>query len=101
MTHRGICATTIKNKEREAERELVEYLEEVSAGAKLGDLHPGLMGQIADELYPETAVVKVKEEDDDAEVDLEEMLKRELQSMVVQPKSTRFREFVPSYMGRY
>ena len=48
--------------------------------------------QVADELYPETIHSTIKKEPDNGEdVDLEEMLKRELAEMSVDKKSTRFR----------
>lgn len=43
---------------------------------------------MADELYPETAESKVKKEDED--MDLEEMLKKELEGIGGQNKSNRF-----------
>nr|XP_031864023.1 uncharacterized protein CI109_000667 [Kwoniella shandongensis]KAA5531095.1 hypothetical protein CI109_000667 [Kwoniella shandongensis] len=45
---------------------------------------------IADELYPETADVAVKEEPDSGDVDFEEMLKRELDTIKGDGKSKRF-----------
>ncbi|WWD19183.1 hypothetical protein CI109_103641 [Kwoniella shandongensis] len=73
LTSPGICVTTVQNRERSAEQELMEYLE-----------------QIADELYPETADVAVKEEPDSGDVDFEEMLKRELDTIKGDGKSKRF-----------
>ncbi|ORX38402.1 hypothetical protein BD324DRAFT_620726 [Kockovaella imperatae] len=71
----GICVTTVRDKERSAERELVEYLE-----------------RIADELYPDAHEVIVKAESRiGEEEDFEEMLKQELADMSVEKKSSRFR----------
>ncbi|ORY35740.1 hypothetical protein BCR39DRAFT_511850 [Naematelia encephala] len=73
MTGPGIVATAIQNKERSAERELVQYLE-----------------RIADELYPETAQGDGSTEGED--LDVEEALKRELAGMSGDgEKSKRFR----------
>ncbi|KAK4685628.1 tRNA acetyltransferase TAN1, partial [Tremellales sp. Uapishka_1] len=75
LTSPGFCATAVKGKERDAEKELIDVLE-----------------QIADELYPDTAVVDIKaEQDDDEEMDLEKMLQQELQTMVKPSKSPRYR----------
>lgn len=93
MTCPGICATAIQNKERSAERELVDYLERVNQILELyGRKLMGSGLQVADELYP-TLEATVKQERDTAEdVDLEEMLKQELAGMSVNKKSTRFRQ---------
>ncbi|WVW85493.1 hypothetical protein I302_107531 [Kwoniella bestiolae CBS 10118] len=72
LTSPGICVTTILNKERSAEAELIEYLE-----------------RIADELYPETIDSGIKQEEDD-ELDFEAQLKKDLESMDQSKKSTRF-----------
>jgi tRNA acetyltransferase TAN1 len=77
LTLPGILVTAVQNKERSAERELVEALE-----------------TIADELYPETIAGA---EDGDAgegeaeEEDMEAMLKRELSGISSDQKSKRFR----------
>lgn len=63
----------VQNKERSAERELVEALE-----------------QIADELYPETSDTADQTEVDENE-DMEAMLKRELSGMSGDQRSKRFR----------
>lgn len=65
--------TAVQNKEKSAEREIVNYLEEV-----------------ADELYPETIESEVKE-DGDEDMGVEEMLKKELEGLKGnQKKSNRF-----------
>ncbi|EIW68239.1 hypothetical protein TREMEDRAFT_44662 [Tremella mesenterica DSM 1558] len=71
----GIMVTAVQNKERSAEREFIDYLE-----------------QVVDELYPETVEVDVKD-DPEEEEDLEKMLKKELEGMSGKGKqmSTRFR----------
>lgn len=65
--------TAIQNKERSAEREFVEALE-----------------QVADELYPETSNSGDNEEEDQ-DGDMEAMLQRELNDMSGQERSKRFR----------
>jgi tRNA acetyltransferase TAN1 len=63
------------HKERSAEKELIHFLE-----------------TIADEVYPETIEAEVKREDGaEEDLDLEEMLKRELEGMGGDKKSKRFR----------
>jgi tRNA acetyltransferase TAN1 len=69
----GIIVTAVQNKEKTAERELVEALE-----------------GIADELYPETATGQ-KEEEDEGEMDMEAMLKKELSGISSEEKSKRIR----------
>lgn len=71
ITATGIIVTAVQNKEKTAERELVEALE-----------------GIADELYPETIV---KEEEDEGEMDMEAMLKKELSGISSDTKSNRIR----------
>ena len=67
--------TAVQNKEKSAERELVEALE-----------------GIADELYPETATGSGKQEDEDeGEMDMEAMLKKELSGISSVEKSRRIR----------
>lgn len=78
----GIIVTAVQNKERTAERELVEALE-----------------QIADELYPETIQSSFEEGeedgsgngDGDGEMDMETMLQRELNGISSDRKSNRIR----------
>ena len=65
--------TAVQNKERSAERELVEALE-----------------QIADELYPEDSDGADNNEGEEGE-DMEAMLKRELSGMSGDQRSKRFR----------
>lgn len=65
--------TAVQNKEKTAERELVEALE-----------------GIADELYPETSAQE-EEEEDDGEMDMEAMLKKELSGISSDTKSKRIR----------
>jgi len=69
----GIIVTAVQNKEKTAERELVEALE-----------------GIADELYPDTATGKGDEEDE-GEMDMEAMLKKELSGISSEEKSKRIR----------
>ncbi|ODN90825.1 hypothetical protein L198_06142 [Cryptococcus wingfieldii CBS 7118] len=72
ITSPGIFISTTKDREKAAELELLQYLE-----------------TIADELYPETAEAAVKP---DEEMDFEEMLKKDLDSMKEDgEKSKRFR----------
>ncbi|WVN86291.1 uncharacterized protein L203_101454 [Cryptococcus depauperatus CBS 7841] len=69
----GILVSTTKDREKTAELELIQYLE-----------------QIADEIYPETKDSgngEVSNED----MDFEEMLKRDLDSMKDEKKSERFK----------
>ncbi|OWT38175.1 hypothetical protein C362_04041 [Cryptococcus neoformans Bt1] len=69
----GILISTTKDKEKAAELEIINYLE-----------------NIADELYPETS--EGKEDSNEGNLDFEEMLKRDLESMKDQSaKSQRFR----------
>jgi len=76
----GIIVTAVQNKERTAERELVEALE-----------------QIADELYPETIQTSNEEGEEegnggtDGEMDMETMLQRELNGISSDRKSNRIR----------
>ena len=71
----GIIVTAVQNKEKTAERELVEALE-----------------GIADELYPETAAGNGNQEDEDeGEMDMEAMLKKELSGISSEEKSKRIR----------
>ncbi len=74
----------------------MDYLERVRSRS-FRHVRPDLnRPQVADELYPETLEATVKQEGDDGEdVDLEEMLKRELAGMNVNKKSTRFRKSNP------
>ena len=65
--------TAVQNKEKTAERELVEALE-----------------GIADELYPET-IVKEEGGEDEGEMDMEAMLKKELSGISSDTKSNRIR----------
>ncbi|RSH88846.1 hypothetical protein EHS25_003074 [Saitozyma podzolica] len=70
----GIIVTAVMHKERSAEKELIHFLE-----------------TIADEVYPETIEAEVKREDGaEDDLDLEEMLKRELAGMGGDKKSKRF-----------
>jgi tRNA acetyltransferase TAN1 len=69
----GIIVTAVQNKEKTAERELVEALE-----------------GIADELYPETSANQ-EEEEDEGEMDMEAMLKKELSGISSDTKSKRIR----------
>ncbi|WWC63420.1 uncharacterized protein I303_106022 [Kwoniella dejecticola CBS 10117] len=74
LTAPGICVTTIMNKERSAEAELINYLE-----------------RIADELYPETIEGGEDVEDEGVdELDFEAQLKKDLESMDQESKSKRF-----------
>ncbi|WVQ95063.1 hypothetical protein IAU59_002155 [Kwoniella sp. CBS 9459] len=81
LTQPGICVTTWRDKERAAEAELIDYLE-----------------QIADELYPETIEESVKEEPGADNLDLEDMLKKDLAAMNNENKSKRFQLCVHSIM---
>ncbi|ODO11175.1 hypothetical protein I350_01779 [Cryptococcus amylolentus CBS 6273] len=73
ITSPGIFISTTKDREKAAELELLQYLE-----------------TIADELYPETADAAAVKPDE--EMDFEEMLKRDLDSMKEDgEKSKRFR----------
>ncbi|WRT68515.1 uncharacterized protein IL334_005491 [Kwoniella shivajii] len=72
LSEPGICVTTVLNKERSAEAELIEYLE-----------------RVADELYPETAEDDLGA-DEDEELDFEAALKKDLASMDQSNKSKRF-----------
>ncbi|WVF67566.1 hypothetical protein IAT40_002324 [Kwoniella sp. CBS 6097] len=81
LTKPGICVTTWRDKERAAEAELIDYLE-----------------QIADELYPETIEEGVKEEPSADDLDLEDMLKKDLAAMNNENKSKRFQLCVHSIM---
>ena len=77
MTLPGILVTAVQNKERSAERELVEALE-----------------TIADELYPETIAGAEDQEGGEGEAeeeDMEAMLKKELSGISSDQKSKRFR----------
>ena len=65
--------TAVQNKEKTAERELVEALE-----------------GIADELYPET-IMKEEQGDEEGEMDMEAMLKKELSGISSDTKSNRIR----------
>jgi tRNA acetyltransferase TAN1 len=78
LTAPGICVTAVQNKEKSAERELMEALESV-----------------ADELYPETADDRESAAGDEGE-DLEKMLEKELHGMSSKgkEKSKRFRRFL-------
>lgn len=68
----GILISTTKDKEKAAELEIIKYLE-----------------NIADEFYPETS--EGKEDSNEGNLDFEEMLKRDLESMKDQSaKSQRF-----------
>ncbi|UOH83008.1 hypothetical protein LQV05_005721 [Cryptococcus neoformans] len=72
----GILISTTKDKEKAAELEIIKYLE-----------------NIADELYPETS--EGKEDSNEGNLDFEEMLKRDLESMKDQSaKSQRFMIYV-------
>ncbi|WWC71452.1 uncharacterized protein I206_105408 [Kwoniella pini CBS 10737] len=73
LTAPGICVTTIMNKERSAEAELIDYLE-----------------RIADEIYPETIEDDVEREGSE-DLDFEAQLKKDLESMDQNNKSKRFR----------
>ena len=68
-----MIVTAVQNKEKTAERELVEALE-----------------GIADELYPET-IVKEEQGDEEGEMDMEAMLKKELSGISSDTKSNRIR----------
>lgn len=91
LIKRGILATAVNHKEKSAERELMEYLEQASVLRAGFESHAD--PQIADELYPET-IEKDATNDDDDDIDLEEMLKRELEGMTStkSKKSNRFSE---------
>jgi tRNA acetyltransferase TAN1 len=65
--------TAVQNKERSAERELVDALE-----------------QIADILYPETGADAAAQEEEEEE-DMEKMLQKELSGISSDQKSKRFR----------
>lgn len=54
--------------------------------------------QVADELYPET-IEKQGGDDDDEDVDMEEMLERELAGMKTDDKSKRFSELFPALLA--
>ncbi|WWC90599.1 uncharacterized protein L201_005535 [Kwoniella dendrophila CBS 6074] len=69
----GICVTTVKNKERAAEAELIDYLE-----------------RIADELYPDTIESEEIDGEGDDHLDFEAQLKKDLESMDQSKKSKRF-----------
>lgn len=74
----GIVATAIQNKEKSAERELMEHLE-----------------RVADELYPETSQTGA-ETTGGAGDDLEAELQKELAGMTSKDtKSSRFSESTP------
>ncbi|OCF44031.1 hypothetical protein I317_02139 [Kwoniella heveanensis CBS 569] len=81
LTKPGICVTTWKDKERAAEAELIDFLE-----------------RIADELYPETIEESVKDEPGADELDLEDMLKKDLAAMSNDNKSKRFQLCVHNIM---
>lgn len=66
--------TAVQNKEKTAERELVEALE-----------------GIADELYPETGTTEEAEDEGEGEMDMEAMLKKELSGIQGDVKSKRIR----------
>lgn len=73
LTSPGIIVTTVQHKEMIAEREIIDALEAA-----------------ADELYPGTGAA---DDDDDAEGDIEDMLKKELEGLAAgkTTKSPRFR----------
>lgn len=72
----GICVTAIQNKEKSAEREIVNYLEE-----------------LADEMYPETIESEVKQEGEE-DLDIEQMLQKELETLKGdKKKSNRFSQY--------
>ncbi|WVR09501.1 hypothetical protein IAU60_006569 [Kwoniella sp. DSM 27419] len=73
LTSPGISVTTWKDKERLAEAELIDLLE-----------------QLADELYPETIEQDGETEQEGDDLDFDELLKRDLESMATDNKSKRF-----------
>lgn len=76
MAAAGISVTAVQGKERIAEREILEALEEA-----------------ADELYPETKMEDEAAAGGDDDEDIEDMLKKELATISGEPgkKSPRFR----------
>lgn len=99
MSMPGILVTTIKNKERAAEKDMIELLERVSCLVSHLDLTPAIWSgrkltqQVADELYPDTAASSSKAAGGDGgEMSIEDELQAELKQMQGGGgKSTRFR----------